>query len=955
MSSNRSSRDYEGESFDDAPETNETLNAAIPQSSSTRSLTDSPPVGSNVSPETTEKPTLPSESQDEQKEGAPEGAEQPKKNKKKDKNKAKKDEENAIDEKKDDEAKEDDKEKEHGVAEKPSEEVKPDESEEVKEVEEAKDDQPDKQAEKQAEPTATDTPESEETQETHDPTQKSPLLTSHRLSNASSLDEVNLSNSKEDEPPAVQDVAPDIKSEMPPVPPKDEAASSQSSGLMGLTGSLPSLPWGPPPANKNPPPAAPPQPTRKPSGPFAWFSRSSTGAKEAKSPSAFTRRDTSNSVSTIASNLDLVARSHDGEDGDTASVNSKRPRRNSLKDQFKLLRMRGEEVPGAENDQASTRSRASISQAGASPPIIREEAEDGILAAPAAPASGTTSPGAVPPSTINPALAPGTVSGFSRSASDASVPVDWDLWEQLVNNGPQALASSEELNAAIQRGIPQTIRGVIWQILADCRTTDLEDIYRELVTRGTDKDRQSPHVQVNGAAEKESSSSSRSSIRSNNSGSATQSTSVAPSPSQETSPEKLAKDQAAAESARLKKAKDEATALQKLEKTIRRDLGARTSYSKYFISQGSQESLYGLCKAYALYDEAVGYAQGMNFIVMPLLFNMDEVEAFELLVKLMNKYGLREMFIQDMPGLHRSLYQFERLLEDLQPALYCHLRRRGVPPQLYATQWFLTLFAYRFPLQLVLRIYDLIFEEGLESTILKFAVAIMSRNSEALLSMKDMSSLTTFLKERIFDVYIDKQPSASSILESGFFGSSGAADKEVYRADILIQDACAIPVTQTMIDSYTAEWKEKVKAEKEQEAELENLRHTVATQAARVRLLEERAEASDTEHVQLASELVHVKVENEELRDMNDALSSQVGELKVVVDKQPGEVEEKLRSEMERIMKRNLEVQNENRTMEDNMSDMEKELVATKMKWAELCENHENLKQKWSDLRRALD
>jgi hypothetical protein len=84
----------------------------------------------------------------------------------------------------------------------------------------------------------------------------------------------------------------------------------------------------------------------------------------------------------------------------------------------------------------------------------------------------------------------------------------------------------------------------------------------------------------------------------------------------------MAKEQAASEAARLKKAKDEASALSKLEKIIRRDLGARTSYSKYFVSQGSQESLFGLCKAYALYDEAVGYAQGMNFIVMPLLFNV---------------------------------------------------------------------------------------------------------------------------------------------------------------------------------------------------------------------------------------------------------------------------------------------------------------------------------------------
>ncbi|KAJ5142300.1 hypothetical protein N7526_003295 [Penicillium atrosanguineum] len=910
MSSNRNSSDYLGESFDDAPEVPEHLNVSIPLSTSTRSLTNSPPVGTVTTPDTAEKPPFPSESQDEQKHegsehGRPRGAEEAPSGQPTDVNL----------------------------------ETEPAEpAEEVKEEE-----KPEQLTEKPTEQTAEED-EGDDTIIGSPQPNKSPLLTSHRLSTASSLDEVNLTNSREEE-----------KLEPPPLPPKDELASSPSA-LKGLSGTLPSLPWGAPPQNKNPPPAAPPPPTRKPSGPFAWFSRSSTGPKELKSPPpqqpGNNRRNTGTSVSTIGSHLDLAPRS---EDGDAASFHSRRPRRNSLKDQFKLLRMREEHI-GGENDQLSVRSgRASISQGGSSPPIIHEESEDGILTAPA-PVSGATSPAtATAPSTINPTLAPGTVSGFSRSASDDSTPVDWDMWQQLVNEGPQALVNSEVLNAAIKRGIPQTIRGVIWQILAEGQTGELEDIYRDLVARGTDKDRRSPNLQSNGTPEKGSVSSSRSSVHSDHSGSGTQSTSVAVSPSQEIDPERLAKEQAASENARLKKAKDEAVALQKLEKTIRRDLGARTSYSKYFISQGSQESLYGLCKAYALYDEAVGYAQGMNFIIMPLLFNMDEVEAFELLVKLMNKYGLRELFIQDMPGLHRALYQFERLLEDLEPALYCHLRRRGVPPQLYATQWFLTLFAYRFPLQLVLRIYDLIFEEGLESTILKFGIAIMRRNVDALLEMKDMSSLTTFLKERLFDAYIDKQPSASSILESGFFGSSGAADKEIYRADILVQDACAVPLTRDMIKTYTTEWEEKTRTEKEQEAELEHLRHTVATQSSRVRLLEERAEASDKEHVQLASELVHVKVENEELRDLNDALKLQVSELKVIVDKQPGEVEEKLRTEMDRIMKRNIEVQNENRAIEDNMADMEKELVATKMKWAEMSENHETLRQKWSDLRRALD
>lgn len=315
---------------------------------------------------------------------------------------------------------------------------------------------------------------------------------------------------------------------------------------------------------------------------------------------------------------------------------------------------------------------------------------------------------------------------------------------------------------------------------------------------------------------------------------------------------------------------------------------------------------------------------------------MPEEEAFCLLVRLMNQYHLREMFIQDMPGLHLHLYQFERLLEDLEPALYCHLHRRGVAPQLYATQWFLTLFAYRFPLQLVLRIYDLILSEGLEGAILKFGMVLMQKNAETLLGMNDMSGLTNFLKERIFDIYIDQAPSGNSILESGFFGSSGGADKEVYRADVLVQDACAIKITPEMLKSYTTEYEEKERTEKEREAELESLRSANATLTLKVRSLEERTEKSDTEHVQMASELVRTKVENQELHDSVESLKGQTEELKAMVDKQPEEVENRLKGDMDRIMQRNIEVQNENRGLEEQMAEMEKVLVETKMQFAEV-------------------
>jgi hypothetical protein len=449
---------------------------------------------------------------------------------------------------------------------------------------------------------------------------------------------------------------------------------------------------------------------------------------------------------------------------------------------------------------------------------------------------------------------------------------------------------------------------------------------------------------INGTAkEKESVSSEHSSILSEKSTPATSANGPigSPSPSNEkTDPIKEQKLQVQLAAEKARKAKEDATALAKLEKMIKRDMGSRTSYSKFTTAAGLQDALFNVCRAYALFDSDVGYPQGMNFIIMPMLFTMSEEEAFCLLVRLMNKYQLRDLFVADMPGLHLHLYQFERLLEDLEPALYCHLNRRGVTPRLYATQWFLTLFAYRFPLQLVMRVYDLLLCEGLEGAILKFGMAVMQRNAQTLLGMNDMQALTTFLKEKVFDVYIDRDPSSRSMLDAGFFGSSAGSDNEVYRADIIVQDASAIKLTPEMLNRYREEWEEKTTTEKARETELENLRTDTATKAAQIRSLEQRAEKFDAEHIEIANELVKLKMENTELSDRNESLTGQVDELRKVAESEAKNVEDRLREGMDQVMQRNVEVQNQNRHMEESMSEMERELVDMKMKYAEVCHSH---------------
>lgn len=726
--------------------------------------------------------------------------------------------------------------------------------------------------------------------------------------------------------------------ELPKPPPKP-------SRFPNFSASLPSVPWGtttkpaplrspsPQPPPKDPPPAA------KRTTPFGWLSRATSG-KDPKSPplppktTIDSRRGTNASVSTLGSNQDFMLKAiEEGTDGQNGGRSIAR---NSLKERFKLLRLREQVgVTALEGDE-----QADISGTNGTT-MLSPLATDGIeppLRSPTFPIPQSPAP------TINQNLAPGTVSGFSVAAVDSAIPIDWDFWQTVVNEGPQAVArtSPEELTAAISGGIPSTIRGVIWQVLASSKNEDLELIYHELKLRGTKdelpRSASPPSVHAE-TKEKDSTVSSRSSIKSDRSTPATSTNAAinSPSPSIERNdPIQDAKAQAQQAADRAKRAKEDASSLAKLEKMIRRDMGSRTSYSKYAAAAGFQDGLFNVCKAYALFDDGVGYPQGMNFIIMPMLFNMPEEEAFCLLVRLMNKYQLRELFIQDMPGLHLHLYQFERLLEDLEPALYCHLNRRGVTPKLYATQWFLTLFAYRLPLQLVMRVFDLILCEGLEGAILKFGMALMQKNVDTLLGMNDMQALTNYLKEKLFDAYIDVSPNSKSILESGFFGSSGGTENDVYRADLLVQDACAIKLTQEMVTRYTTEYEERTRTEKARETELENLRTDTATKASQIRSLEQRAEKSDVEHVEIANELVKCKVENQDLIDENETLKGQVEELRKVAASEASNVEERMREGTEKVMQRNIEVQNENRHMEDQMAEMERELVEMKMKYAEV-------------------
>ncbi|GAO46183.1 RabGAP/TBC [Saitoella complicata NRRL Y-17804] len=385
------------------------------------------------------------------------------------------------------------------------------------------------------------------------------------------------------------------------------------------------------------------------------------------------------------------------------------------------------------------------------------------------------------------------------------------------------------------------------------------------------------------------------------------------------------------------------------EKQIRKDL-SRTYPKADFFRSGStkegQERLFYVVKAYSLHDPEVGYVQGESFIAGPLLMNLPDEEAFSLLVRLMHDYGLRTLYTPSMPGLHSLLYQFDRLLEVHCPLLHVHLARQGVESGMYASQWFLTLFAYKFPLPIVLRIFDVIIAEG-TAALLRFALALMKKNEERFLSM-EFDTLVGFLKEGLFDAYKVQEQTRGYMA----WGSGGEA---VYRVNELVNDAYTIKITSEELESYKKDYEDATSAERKREAEVEDLRTANAQLSALVKRLETTLSSLNREHIELANAMVQSKVENARLTEENEDLHTTVSELRNALSTQPAEIEEKLRKEMDTVMQKNLDVMNQNQEVESRCAELEGELSNVKVQYAEVSSKYEALNRRWQELRRALD
>ncbi|KAJ3299035.1 hypothetical protein HK104_010050 [Borealophlyctis nickersoniae] len=314
------------------------------------------------------------------------------------------------------------------------------------------------------------------------------------------------------------------------------------------------------------------------------------------------------------------------------------------------------------------------------------------------------------------------------------------------------------------------------------------------------------------------------------------------------------------------------------ERIIQRDIPRTFPKLDMFKEEGGegQRKLYNLLKAYSIFDAEVGYCQGLSFVVGPLLMqNMTEVEAFSVFVRLMEdtqppttgptaptnrRYALRTLFTPQMTGLHFMLHCHTEIIRAFLPRLHSHFQDAGITATMYASQWFLTLFTYNFPLPLVFRIFDIIIAEGAVETMLRFSIAILKRNEPALLAEEEFENILDLLKgDQLYRVYQDDP-------------------EKVLRDAMGVQDMVTTENLETIGKRYSEEQKKRAMAMSESE---------LAALQALIRQLRSEASKGQQALAALGSENSKLQKENTELKETvkeMEQLKAEVEQLKAELE-----------------------------------------------------------------------
>ena len=126
--------------------------------------------------------------------------------------------------------------------------------------------------------------------------------------------------------------------------------------------------------------------------------------------------------------------------------------------------------------------------------------------------------------------------------------------------------------------------------------------------------------------------------------------------------------------------------------------------SSFHKGSSSYKKLFNILKAYSNYNNEIGYAQGMNFIVAKLIkFFDNEKNSFIYLDSIFNKLNMEDVLgVSNV--LEKKMKTVEFLLKNLCPDILFFLERKKINHEIFTAKWYITLFSKNFKFDNILKI-----------------------------------------------------------------------------------------------------------------------------------------------------------------------------------------------------------------------------------------------------------
>lgn len=116
--------------------------------------------------------------------------------------------------------------------------------------------------------------------------------------------------------------------------------------------------------------------------------------------------------------------------------------------------------------------------------------------------------------------------------------------------------------------------------------------------------------------------------------------------------------------------------------------------------------------AISVYDNELGYVQGMNFLAGALLIHWEESITFWLIVELLETYELREVYEDGFKGMYRQSAILESLIQKYLPEVSEHFKALGVEAHMFMSDWAISFLCSYIPLHRLNKFFTRFFQRG---------------------------------------------------------------------------------------------------------------------------------------------------------------------------------------------------------------------------------------------------